>query len=154
MSKEVCPKPKSQHPGLGNSLHDCWDKTCRLCNVEKRHKINTLTVQGCRPPQTPCISQVGGLSPSPTNPPPGNYEGLRPSNSPKEISKTIEAGLWKLTSNNYLHKSLTFIKCMPKTYRRVIFITQMKNVGRSTTSSRAWFHYLSSLATGWSVICR
>ena len=53
-----------------------------------------MLLGGLPPPQTPRISWGGGLPPSPQTPPPANYEGLRPSNSPQEIAKTISAGLY------------------------------------------------------------
>ena len=55
--------------------------------------------EGCRPPRPPRISWGGGLPPSPQTLPPANYEGLRPSNSPQEIGKTIGAGLYELESD-------------------------------------------------------
>ena len=74
--------------------HGCYESVFRFC------KWGTLTkdVQsywgGCRPPRPHRISWQGGLPPSPQTPTPANYERLRPSNSPEEIGKTIEAGLY------------------------------------------------------------
>ena len=64
-----------------------------------------ILLGGCRTPRPPHIKLGGlppprpphflggGLPPSP-RPPPASYEGLRPSNSPQEIGKTIGAGLY------------------------------------------------------------
>ena len=49
---------------------------------------------GCRPPRPPAFPGGEGCRPPPQTPTPANYEGLRPSNSPQEIGKTIGAGLY------------------------------------------------------------
>jgi hypothetical protein len=43
---------------------------------------------------------------------------------------------------------------MPKKSRAVIFLENKNPAGRSTTSPRAWFHYLPLSAANRSVICR
>ena len=54
----------------------------------------SIKLEGLPPPQTPPHFLRGeGCRPPPQTPPTANYEGLRPSNSPQEIGKTIGAGL-------------------------------------------------------------
>ena len=90
ISREMCQNLEKSR--FTNKYPDgCYESVFRFCNLTGGAAApphpSAFNWGGCRPPRHPRISW------GPQNPPPANYGGLRPSNSPQQIGKTIVAGV-------------------------------------------------------------